>query len=432
MTDPSFVVILGVGVVAGAVWLVIASRSPRILLALFLLAIVALPVWAEVPAMGVAFTPAAIVALLLIPATLSKSGGLNLGRVDVLLAIFLGLALMAVLFAGSPQYAFSIVLSQWVTAYLVGRYLAPAAGLERAGSALAVAGVIAATWGIAEYVSGVHLFENFAGTAPFSWQEIQGRGGAERSEAAFGHSIALGGFITLAAPFVVAAKWRRSTRLLMLGVLTAGAFVTVSRAALISLAIALVLAAWTLRSQQVGKTFRVNLRLLTIGAVAVLIPLALRLFSTAGAELGQSSDYRTRLVEFVLVDLNWIGPADQIRTDTAGNTYYRSFLSIDNEFILAALQFGWLPVLVLVIALAGAPLRLVRRRGTPADVALVASAFVLATVAFITQYTMAFWFVAGLAVAMAQAGLPERDEPEPAPIRSPRPRRMASSGSWSR
>lgn len=388
---------------AASLWLLLLARSSRSVLVLFLAGLCVLPVWIELPIPGlVALPPAAIIALALLPGSFLHGPSFRFAKIDVLFGIFLALALAAVLLFGSPQYAVAAALTQWLPAYLIGRRLTPVAGLQFTSNALAVAGTAVALWGILELVTGVHVFEAFAGNAPVSWQEIQIRGTSARSEAAFGHSIALGGFIVLSAPFVVTATFRKSTRLLMLLVLTGGAFTTQSRAALIGLGIAVILTVWALRGDQIGRAFRVNLRMISIGAVALLVPLAVRLFDSAGAELGQSTDYRARLTEYIFVDVNWMGPANQMQTDPIGRTFYRAFLSIDNQFILGALQFGWLPVAVLVVALAGAPLRLLKRRGSAADVAVTASAFVLATVAFITQYTMAFWFVAGVAVAVAQ------------------------------
>lgn len=397
---------LAVGVAAAAVWILLLASRSRLMLVVFLIGLAALPVWIELPIPGlVALTPAAIIALALFPASFARAGedAAKIAHVDILLATFLAVALIAVTLFGSPQYALAAAVTQWVPAYILGRRLAPLAGLPFTSNAIAVTGTFVGCWAVLELLTGVHLFESFAGNAFVSWQEIQVRGTGERSEGAFGHSIALGGFLVLCAPFVVTANFRRRTRLLMLLAMTGGAFATQSRAALIGLAMAVILTAWTLRSHQIGRVFRLNLRLVTIGAVAVLVPLAIRLFESAGAELGQSTNYRTRLTENIVVDLNWIGQADQMQINGAGQTFYRSFLSIDNQFLLGALQFGWVPMGILVIALAGAPLRLITRRGSAADVALTASAFVLATVAFITQYTMAFWFVAGLAVAIAQA-----------------------------
>lgn len=416
MSDTGLQVMLAVGVAAAALWMALLAKRPRLMLVVFLIGLTTLPVWIELPIPGlVALTPAAIIALALMPASFARDGeaAIKIARVDILLASFLAVALVAVTMFNSPPYALAAAVTQWVPAYILGRRLAPLVGLRFTSNAVAVAGTLVALWAVLELQTGVHLFESFAGNAFVSWQEIQVRGASERSEGAFGHSIALGGFLVLCAPFVVTASFRKRTRLVMLLAMTGGAFATQSRAALIGLAMAVILTAWTLRSHQIGRTFRLNLRVVSVGAVAVLVPLAIRLFESAGAELGQSTNYRTRLTENILVDLNWIGQADQMQTNGVGQTFYRSFLSIDNQFLLGALQFGWIPMGILVIALAGAPLRLITRHGSAADVALTASAFVLATVAFITQYTMAFWFVAGLAVAIAQAsGEPAESEPD--------------------
>jgi hypothetical protein len=388
--------------VAGVVWLLILIDRPRLMLGFFLAVLIALPAWEEISVGGLLhLAPATIAAIAVMPAAL-RGSNVQVVRVDVLMALFTVGATVAVLVAGSSYSALAAVYSEWIPAYLVGRFLTQATGVEFASRAVAVAGAVVSAWAIIEFVTGLHVYENFAGTAPFSWQDIQVRGSHARSEAGFGHSIALGGFITIAAPFVVTASYRNWTRLAMLVLLAGGAFVTFSRGALIGLGLAAVLSAWALRSDQMTRIFRTNLRLLTFGAITVLVPLALRLFSTAGEELGQSSTYRTDLTRFILQDINWLGPADQMQTDASGQTFYRSFLSIDNEYILLTLQFGWLPLLVLLAALSFLVVRLSKRRCSPADVAVVASAFVLATVAFITQYTMAFWFVAGLAVAHAQ------------------------------
>ena len=66
--------------------------------------------------------------------------------------------------------------------------------------------------------------------------------------------------------------------------------------------------------------------------------------------------------------------------------------------IYAGLTYGWLFMLTLVLLYAAAVIGMLRHP-QPAVVALVAQLPSVLTVAFITQYSAFFWFVAGLAVS---------------------------------
>jgi len=78
--------------------------------------------------------------------------------------------------------------------------------------------------------------------------------------------------------------------------------------------------------------------------------------------------------------------------------HFGGFTSIDSAVIYAGLTYGWLFMGMLLLLYVGAGIAMLRRP-TPAGIALVSQLPSVLTVAFITQYSAFFWFVAGLAVS---------------------------------
>lgn len=414
-------ILMGSGVwmlaaVVAVVFSLVISRHPRFGFGLFVAVMVAVPVWVEVHALDATMVPLTFVFAFLIPTIFRNARG-SLATVDILLVIFLALSVVAVYFSGSPRYAVAEIMVQWLPAYAVGRGLSAVLTAASIYRTMAVAGVVAGVWAVAEFVFGLHLFEQFSGTpGAYSWQEIQLRGTLERSEAAFGHSIALGAFLSLTAPFVIASSFSPRVRVVMLAILTAGTIVTFSRGAMIGLALATVITLWRMKSGEIARPFRRKLQVATVLALGVLMPFVYGLFAGVETELGQSTQYRVGLTENIFADMVPIGQANEIQIDQAGLYHYRGLRSIDNEYILAVLQFGWVPVLLLIAGLALAAKKVLQGRGNAADVALTAQIVVLATVALITQYTMAVWLVAGIAAGLSSMKLKD-ESPEPSPIR---------------
>jgi hypothetical protein len=366
---------------------------------MWLLTLCAVPFWLQINA-GVAFPPTAIAFAFVLP-TILRIKGKSLRGPDYFLVVFVGLSAMAVVLAHSPGAAFGAVIVQWTTAYLVGRYLAPAAGKDWTYQAISYATAFVAAWACLEYALDLHVFMNFPGTTNAgNWAAIQYRGAHARSEGAFGHAIALGGFIAMGFPFVMVAKIRTPVRALILALLSFGMVTSLSRGPLIGAVVTVLVAVVSLPTVSMTARRRVWLGIsIGIGA-AIAAPRVLGVFAAISpTELEPSADYRTHLFQSVLHDLNILGPSEGLYQDASGQFAYRSFRSIDNAYALIGLQFGWLPLLLLASGLVLCAWQVLRRRGGPADVALIGQTVTLAFVALITQYGAAVWLLVGMAVA---------------------------------
>jgi hypothetical protein len=381
-------------------WLL--AQHPRLALVIWLGVMTCVPVWLSVSFITT-WTPLSLAAILVLPATVraaQRRGGL--GRVEILLVVFVVLATVSFALMDTPQFAYATVFVQWLPAYFVGRYLAPECGRDWTVKMLATAGAVAAAWSILEFVSGVHLFEALVDSTA-SWHTIQVRGPFARSEGAFGHSIAFGAFIALGIPFILSAKWTTRRRLLLLGVALAGVILTFSRGAIIGAVVALVAGIFALPELDISRKLRRGLIVLVVLLSATLLPFVLSLFAGVSADLDPSTAYRANLVSYIFADMQPFGPALNMEQARNGRYVYHGFGSIDNAYILAVLQYGWLPLLALLIPLVAAVLAVFRRRSVnAAQVAMVGQVWIMGTVALITQYGMAVWFVAGLAVALSR------------------------------
>lgn len=411
-TDPRGAVVPALIAAVGAgLWL--ASR-PRAAFAVWLAVLCAVPVWAIEPNIVVAMPPATLAFLVIIPALLRTR--VSMRAADWWLLGFLGACAVAAVVFDAPQYAMAGLVAQSGTAYLVGRRLAPACGEQWAYRAVAIACAAVAAWACLEFVTGLHVFEDFVGSGSQSfWREIQVRGGSARSEAAFGHAIALGGFVAIGVPFALAAGFRTGTQLLLIGLLSAGLLVSLSRGPILGGLLALVLALLFLPASQMARNTRLVLFGVGLFAVFVVAPRLLDFFAAAGEDTAASADYRARLITHWSDDLRLFGQADYVTVGVDGVARYRGFASIDNGWLHLGLQFGWVPLVVLVLASAAVVWRVLVRHAGPAEVALLGQVLILATVAQITQHGTAVWLVAGLAVAFA------RRAADPAPPSVPRP-----------
>lgn len=373
-------------------------RHPRAALVVWLACIIAVPVWPELR-IGASLQPLSVLAVCLLPAVFTHwRGPLKLG--DWIMISFAATSTIAWVGFDAPQFAWVAVFTQWTAAYLIGRSLGPAAGAEWVTKAIAIAGSVVGTWALLEFAFSLHVFEQwFVALDTAGWHTVQIRGSYARSEGAFGHSIAMGGFLALCVPFVIASKIRLVVRVLMLAIVVGGSLVTFSRGAILGVAIAVILSLLFLSGAAISRRSRVALVLLTTAVSAVAVPWTLSLFDSVSSDLTVSSDYRQDLALSFVPDLHALGLGDGIQI-LDGRQFYRQFTSIDNAYALMGLQLGWLPVAILCLGLIGAAVRMMRRQGGPADVTLVSQAVVLATVALITQYGLAVFFIAGLASGM--------------------------------
>lgn len=383
--------------VIAAIFLAFGLRKhPRAALVVWLGCIILVPVWPEIR-IGASLQALSVLAVCLLPAVLTHWRG-KLRAGDWLMVAFAATSTVAWLGFQAPQFAWVAVFTQWIAAYLIGRSLGPAAGREWVTKAVAIAGMVVGLWAVAEFIFSWHVFEAwFVELDKAGWHNVQIRGTFARSEGAFGHSIAMGGFLALCAPFVIANKTTMPRRIVMLVIVAGGVLATFSRGAIIGVALAIVLSLIFLAGSAISKGARLGLVFLSIVAAVVIVPWTLSLFDSVSSDLTVSSDYREDLALSFLGDLHMLGIGDGIQF-LDGRQFYRQFTSIDNAYALMGLQLGWLPVAILVLGVIGVVIRLFRRQGGPADIAVLSQAVVLATVALITQYGLAVFFVAGLAV----------------------------------
>ena len=132
-------------------------------------------------------------------------------------------------------------------------------------------------------------------------------------------------------------------------------------------------------------------------AVAALLPFVSQVFADAGTEAANSSDYRGQLLGLVGA-MTWIGTSNASVVTAGGDSLYAGFNSVDSAVLLLGLTYGIVALICALVLFGAGVLAMLRRRGGPAVIAVVAQVPVLLTVALITQYAALFWFVVGLAV----------------------------------
>jgi hypothetical protein len=411
--------LLATALSTGTLAWVLLHRAPRAALVGWLIAVCAVPVW-----VGLTFVvelephvaaSAGLVACLL-PGVLAGRHAVR-GRVtpaDGLLAVFLVAALVGAVAGRSTISDVSQLVVQWTGAFLAGRIIGHRVPLRWVYGAVAVSLSVVAVVALIEFLTGWNPFVAIPGSGSLydDWSPIQERGGRARAEAAFGHSIALGASLALAVPLALAARFRSGVRVTMALLLVAASAVTFSRIGLLSAIGGIALSVLFVRS---GLSAR--LRWAVIGGLTLagagLSPLIAGTFDAAGAEATDSAGYRVDLLTLIPT-LQPFGLADSLYESPIGEQSFGGFRSIDSALLLVGLDYGWVPMVVVVLLLAVGVWCLATGRATAPTIAVVAQIPALATVALITQYSTLLWFVAGLAV-FSQAAARDEARKTPAP-----------------
>lgn len=399
--DADLVVMLLVGVALAGWFLVVVRRSPRTALVLWFVTMILVPIWVSVT-VGVSLPILAFVGIGLSIGLLSLAGNqTRLGVLDLLVAGIFVISLGPFLIGRLSLASASGVISVWMASFLVGRLLVSRIGVQWIQTCVAVVFTIVAVLALIEFVTGWHGLAQWGPTnaAKITWAPIQGRGGLERSEGAFGHSIALGCSLAMAMVLTLGARFSVSVRISMVITMLAGTAVTVSRVGLVCAVLGLALALVFSRSTSVRELRRPLGWIIVVGG-AVLTVLALMVYSEAEDELEGSAGYRGDLVSLLpYIDLFGVSPSMTRTAD--GTMYFGRFRSIDSQLVLLGLSYGWLALAAVVLVLLVAVVAVLARRANLATIAVVAQLPALSTVALITQYAYLFWFVAGVAVAAA-------------------------------
>lgn len=378
--------------------------QPKWAMALWATALFFTPVWlgANVPGMFLN----ALTAVTLLCIASGYTAALRWSWIDTMMIVLLAVLVLAQVFGGSVIGHVQQSLLTWFVPYVWGRLVLGRVSENWVAVCITVAAGVAAVLAIAEFFTGTNIFLSVPGD-PGVWGAQQIRGGQLRVEGAFGHSIALGGSLAMAAAFILTVRWRgwiRASILVVVGIATA---LTFSRLGLVGFALTVLLAIGLLGRYMAGR-FRIAILVTGIVGTAVAIPALLSVFGEAGAEAEGSAGYRFDLVQLVnaMVVLG-VSPSREVLA--TGEDYWGGFRSIDSALILIGLRFGLLCLVIVVVMLLALVISLLRR-ATPAGVALAAQIPAFATVALITQYAVFVWFAAGLAVASYSLGRGIEDE----------------------
>ncbi len=381
----------------GLAFLAAVRRWPRAGVLVAVLVIAFVPIWVGVQ-VGV-FVPLASAVAAVVAAALATRRVPLWSFADLVL-LFLFVSALAPMAIGRLSLASAFgVASVWMAGYLLGRLAYGQAGREWVYGCVAVVFAVVAVLAVLEFVTGWHGLASWgqSNAAKAAWGTIQGRGGLERSEGAFGHSIALGASLAIAAALTVEARFRPWVRLVLIALIGVGSAVTLSRTALVCTGLGLVLGVVFLRSTQ-ARELRRGLSLLLVVGAATLTPFVLQVLADAGDEAARSAGYRGNLLSLLpYVDL--LGFSEAMQRTATGSLYFGGFQSIDSQLILFGLSYGWLTLVWVLALLAMATSTVLVGRGNAALVAVVAQVPALVTVALITQYALLVWFTVGLSVA---------------------------------
>ncbi|MBW3069448.1 MULTISPECIES: hypothetical protein [unclassified Actinomyces] len=397
---PRNLLLLGLLVLAAVVVALLmrwVGRRPQVGALVFLAATAFVPVWVYLPVQP--YVPPASVVAMCVALALLPAFSFRMTPGDMVVLGALALQVLSVVVGGSVGYVLGDVVFGALPAYMVGRLLSERLGERSLCGIFGLVWVVVAVLALAEAALHWNPFQavHFSNGLYDQWAIDQIRGQMVRVEGAFGHSIALGSSLAAGIPFVARASWKPGWRLAGMTVLLGASLPTLSRTGIVCCVTAFVLSLTLLRTD-----IPLRARLLTLAgavvAMLLLLPRILAVFASAGNEQERSADYRSALLVLVreLVPLGQSPVGARIQ----GEVMWAGFKSIDNQALLMALRFGWMPVGLLMLGLAVVLVRVVMRRGTPADIAVVAFLPAYFTVAFITQLGTVVWFVVGVGVAL--------------------------------
>lgn len=380
LIDP--VIAFGATVVVSLV--VATAYKPAIGIAAWLLVLVLVPDWT--PSLPGLKPISAIGAVVLVGLTLSRyRQNRTMSWADL---SYLCAALLVGVLTFTENYPL------WMIANVVGvlgvSYFLGRTAPTMASRAYVFAMVVVAIWGVIEFLTGFHLFENFATSPSYSWPEIQTRAGFPRSEGAFGHAIAYGACIVMALPLTVDLKRGRG---IVRIVLVAGVIASLSRGPLLAMVVTIALMVIFL-SRGAQRVWGI------VGSLLAGV-LVVSIFTILGdaddaARTENSGNARWIQLTSTIGDIRWIGSRfvseNGIYIDTLENDV------IDNALLRLSLNYGWVVAVLLVIPLVVPMVNLIARRATSASIAIVGQVPVLLVTSLITQWQAALYFLAGLAI----------------------------------
>jgi hypothetical protein len=394
---------LGAVLIGPILALGIFTKRPKLGFAAWLISVAVIPCWIGVNS-GF-FVPASLVGAAIALTCLFAGTAWRPSKADICVVVLLVASGLGVEFGSSSGQsstsAYVSMFTLWLPGYLVGRFVCEKAGLSLVKTAMSLTFSVVGFLAIIEKTLAWHPFASQveANSLATIWAPIQVRGGVERSEWAFGHSIALGGSLALAIPFLLSSSLKTKTKLVLLSLILGGVATTLSRGAMLAAALTLLLSLITSKNLRGGHK---TLLLVGSGILAAFVITDFTAVSEeAGSEVTDSSGYRMSLFKQLISTLQPFGRSSSYISGVNGHVQYGTYTSIDNAFMAIGLGFGWVAMVTVAVPFVIMTIRFLQRRATFAETALLGQLPVITTVAMITQYQVIVWMVAGLAVTLA-------------------------------
>ncbi|MDV7102422.1 hypothetical protein R4227_20465 [Gordonia amicalis] len=391
-----------IGLLAGVLAALFVSSRPKVALSLWLAVFAFIPFWQGIT--SPAYLPPSSLAGLIVIAACFRGSKWKPNGYDYLAIFIAVLAAMTALGGVGRPGDVTNVVTQWFVSFVVGRLLAKRCGLKFTYSAIAIVLSVGAVGAAIEYFTGFNPYYLWdADNSQYAaWGHSQERGGVVRSEWAFGHSIALGCTMAMTVPIAWYSEISVRLKLLCITLLSVGAIVSFSRSAMVTLVIAVAIC--IILGKGVGSGPRVALSLVAIVGAWFFAPRVSEFFRQGAESNAVSAGYRQELNSLIEY-MNPIGLADGYREPAPGVYSFHGYESIDSTYIFVGVSFGWIASLVLLAGSALLWIRVLSRRGSPADVAVAVVLPALFTVALITQFGSYIWFVIGVAGSAYEVGL---------------------------
>lgn len=422
--------LVAVLLVAFLAWL--ARRHVAAATTVGLVLIGSLPVYAGRYVGGTQFgvTPALVVAIVLAPAALDSLPRLRVVPMDVAVAAYCLLRFVSTLlnFSNKIGSAFGPAL-YLASTYAVFRLLLLRPGMLKVATRAVVAvAAVAAVFAVFEHGGYGNIFfrlpRNGFQYAAFAQEQL--RFGEVRAEASFGHSIALGMFLGLAMVLTVACALETQSfarRLLLsgaAGLILLGTLDTLSRGALLALALGLLL--WFLRESRRLRPSMVLAFTVAVAAVVALTPVrstVAELVSSSQSSTSNealSNEHRFRILDLVTdpSEFSLLGQKSSGAGGVSSQVEERTGLnSFDNAYALVYLSHGLLGVGAFIVIGVLAFVIFAAKGQTPLErawgAALCAAAVNLLTVNLLTQFQDFFWVAVAVAAGSWQRLRQERD-----------------------
>lgn len=379
------------------------ERNARLMLVLWFSVVGFVPFWAGV--LLPVFLPAVSIVGILTLLFFAPGSAVRLRSYDYAVLAFAGICLVAGLAGVARPGDVTMVLTQWVTSYFVARILIDRTGLEYLYRIASIVFTIVAVATIIEFNFDWNpYFSWIEGNAQYdAWGRTQMRGGVDRAEWAFGHSIALGCSLAMVLPLIAAANFRLRTRVALFGLCSIAIVYTFSRSGILTGILAALMVVVVYRG--LGSV-RARFGLVVGFGIAAWfsVPLISSVFEADKGLATTSSDYRGRLTGLIQT-MNPFGLASGFQEASAGVYSFSGFKSIDSTFVFIGVSFGYIAAAIALLGISLLALTALYKRTSPAGIAVAAVLPALFTVAPITQFGCLLFFYVG-AAAMTVWGSP--------------------------